>query len=185
MRFVSANLDYTRPGTRPYIAYLVNTYRPGILCMQERTRGLRGTRVRGMGRRVARKRFRALGAIGAHRGVAVGRVKIGGRSVRVLSVHGLHVRTVGRARQDAFYWLLTAWVRRMSSRGHLWVVAGDFNRKHTDLAALLGGQSIGQGVDGIVVSPGLDIDAIRIDRTGIERGWTDHPAIVANVRLRR
>lgn len=185
MRIVSANLNYNAGGDRKYLAYLRALVVVGVLCLQERGRGLRGTRVVGVRRWVRRKRWRVLGAIGAHRAAAVGVVRVDGRRVLVISVHGLHVRTVGQAAQERFYAVLAAWCAHLSARGRLWIVCGDFNHHHAAVADLLGGTGVGHGVDGIVVSPGLTVRLVDVDRSGMQEGWSDHPAIVAEVSAGR
>lgn len=182
IRIVSANLDYTRDGDRKYLRYLRSTYAPAVACLQEVERGLKGTRVRGWGVKVGSPRRVVLGRKGAHRAVAWRWVWIDGVRVRVVSVHGLHARTVGRAVQTAHLRMLVAWLRVMRVP---WVIAGDFNRRPAAVARQFkSGGFVAHKVDGVIVSRGLEI--LRghvVDDWGVRNKVTDHEALVVTVSL--
>lgn len=182
IRIVTANLDYTRDGDRKYLNYLRNTYAPAVACMQEVERGLKGTRVRGWGVKVGTPRRVIFGRKGAHRAVAWRWVWIDGVRVRVISVHGLHARTVGRAVQTAHLMMIVAWALAMRKP---WIIAGDFNRRPAAVAKMLrAADFVTHQVDGVIVSRGLDI--LRghvVDDWGVRNKVTDHSALVVTVSL--
>ena len=181
IRIVSANLDYTRDGDRRYLTYLRSTYSPAVACLQEVERGLKGTRVRGWGVKVGSPRRVVFGRRGAHRAIAWRWAWIDGVRVRVISVHGLHARTVGRAVQTAHLMMLVAWLRVMRAP---WIIAGDFNRPPAAVAKMLrAGDHVAHKVDGVIVSKGLVIHGVATDPWGVRAGVTDHQALIATVSL--
>lgn len=181
IRVITANMDFNNGGDLAYIRHLRSTYSPAILCMQERTRGKYGTRIRGLGIEVKGSRRRNMGRNGSHRAVVARWVRITGQPTRVLTAHGLHRGTVGFLAQEVFLRILAAWIRRLTRRGVPWILAGDFNRHHLIVARLMGGKGVGSGVDGVIVSPLLDVELETVDETALKRGWSDHPAVVARV----
>lgn len=184
MIVTAAPLDYTRPveARSAYLAYLAAVLPAGVLCLTEWVRGRIGTRVHGIGgTRVRRKRWRSLGRVGAHRAVAVGVVDLAGVPVRVLAVHGLHRGTVGHAAAWAWLLLLAGWTRALTLRRRLWVVAGDLNTPHRRAARLLGATAVGEGVVLVAAGPGLGVELVAVHRTGMRKGWTNHPAVVGRV----
>lgn len=184
LRITSANLDFNRPGDRPYLAHLRDLTGRGLLCLQEVGHGVRSTRIRRVNlpkRAIDRLPRWIVGNRGTHNGIARARVVINGQKVVVYSIHGLHVRTMGRGAQDAFYARLQTRIHRRHQRGLRTIVCGDFNRNHRAVARMLGLNAHGIGPDGILTSPGLTVTDDGHDHTGIRRGWTDHPAYWADV----
>lgn len=164
------------------------------LARQEVGRGTESTRlavlkVRPSWRKRARRapatdqRWRVVG-VGAHNGVAWRDIEWAGLTVRVMSAHGLHLRTVGRVRQATYYAELREWINDFPEHIDAWVIGADFNRRHDVIARYLGGASVGEGVDGVVVSAGLRVELERVVRVGLKKRWTDHPAVVARVTRR-
>lgn len=181
IRIVTANLDYTRDGDRRYLRYLRSTYSPAVACLQEVERGIKGTRVRGWGVKTGAPRRVVLGRRGAHRAIAWRWVWIDGVRVRVVSVHALHARTVGRAVQTAHLMMLVAWLRAMREP---WILAGDFNRRPVAVAKMLRASGfVAHKVDGVLVSKGLRVQDGWPDDWGVRNGVTDHKALVAVVSL--
>ena len=158
------------------------TRRRRVLARQEVGRGTRSTRVRAWRMRRTKQRWRIAGR-GVHNGIAWRDIKVGGKTIRVMSAHGLHLKTVGHKRQAGYYADLATWIAGFPKRVDGWVLAGDFNRGHGKIARYLGGKSVGHKIDGVVVSRGLRVDLIRVDWTGVTRGWTDHPAVIAQVTV--
>lgn len=159
------------------------TRRRRVLARQEVGRGTRSTRVRVWRMPRSKQRWRVVGK-GVHNGVAWRDIEHDGTTIRVMSAHGLHLRSVGAARQASYYADLATWIADFGPRIDGWVLAGDFNRRHKVIARYLGGRSVGHKIDGVVVSRGLRVDLIRVDWTGVTRGWTDHPAVIAQVTVR-
>ena len=182
IRIVSANLDYTRDGDRRYLTYLRTTYAPAVACLQEVERGLKGTRVRGWGVKVGSPRRVVFGRKGAHRAIAWRWAWIDGVRVRVVSVHGLHAGTVGRAIQTAHLMMIVAWLLAMREP---WIIAGDFNRRPAAVARKLkAGGFVAHRVDGVIVSRGLEILwGHVVDDWGVRNKVTDHEALVVTVAL--
>ena len=188
LRIVTANADFNRGGTRLYIAYLRALTGRGLLCLQGFGHGVRSTRIRRVNlpkRAIDRLPRWIVGKVGAHRGIARARVTINGQKVVVYSIHGLHVRTMGRGAQDAFYAKVQRRIHARHQAGKRTIVAGDFNIYWRTLAKRLGMTGIGHGVDGILISAGLEFTDDGIDTHGIKRGWTDHPALWADITTTR
>lgn len=184
VRVATANMDFNRGGDRRYIRHLKRRLGRGVLATQERGHGIKSVRVRGVGGlRVYKKRTVKAGKVGAHRGVATGEITLGGRAVFVISVHGLHRKTAGKEAQDAYYRWLNTLCRLLDKQCRLWLVLGDLNRDPAAVAALLGGTSVGHGVDGVIAGPGLRVSNTFVDHTAVREGWSDHPAVFATIWL--
>ena len=147
-----------------------------VLIRQEVGHGLNSTRINGHGVRLVRRPRITVGRVGVHRGVARAYAIIGRRWVRVFAVHGLHLRTSGRVAQDAYYATLAKRIHGLNRRGKPWIVGGDFNRNISDVASELGGTAHGEGIDGFVVSAGINVRSEGSDNTARRRGWSDHAA---------
>lgn len=175
-----------RPKVKRYMPTLRRMTRPGVIARQEVGSGRRSVRVTPVGKRVkyGRQRFRMIGKIGVHRWVAIRPVRIRGKRVLVISAHGLHRKSVGRKAQNAYFRALYRWLRRLTKRGVLWILAGDFNRAVWRVARRTGAAGyVAAGIDGIVVSPGLKVRRRRVSRVGMRAGWTDHPSVTGVVTL--
>lgn len=160
-----------------------------ILARQEVARkgrwgnGTKSTRVRTWKLRRTKQRWKVVGR-GVHNGVAWRDVLINSRRIRVMSAHGLHLRTVGRRRQSDYYTELRQWIESFPPRIDGWILAGDFNRKHKVIARFLGARSVGHRIDGVIVSRNLGVKRVRLVEKGVRRGWTDHHAVIAKVRIK-
>lgn len=194
----SVNLWKEQPGDKRLIRYVRRKAKRKarrhdakgvVLCMTEFGRGPRSVRVRPIlkwtKRRASKQKWRRVTPFGAHNHIAVRNIRTPDGALRVACVHGLHKRTVGRVRQATYHATLAARVATWTLRGRRWVVAGDFNRGHRQIARLLGGKAHGKGVDGIIAGPGVGIRRLGIDHTGQRRRLTDHPIIYALVWIKR
>lgn len=179
LRVGTANLDKdVAAGDLEQLRHLRAVLGTGVLCIQEAGSGIESTRVEAHGVKSRALPQWVVGDVGVHRGVARRWVTLDGVTVRVFSVHALHIKTSGRVAQDTYYRGLAAGIAR---RAEPWVVAGDFNRHHRAVAAQLGGRSVGDGIIGVVVSPGLRVGGLALDHYGLDRHLTDHPAVFATV----
>lgn len=188
----SVNLWKEQPGDKQLIRYVRRkakrkARRHGaegvVLALTEKGRGPKSVRVRPIGkwtkRRASKQKWRRITPFGAHNHIAVRNVKTSDGMLRVACAHGLHKRTVGRVRQATYHAALAARVATWTLRGVRWVVAGDFNLGHRQIAKMLGGKAHGKGVDGVIAGPGVGIRRLGIDMTGINRRLTDHPIVFA------
>ena len=114
----------------------------------------------------------------------MGTTLLAGEEILLLSIHALHVRTVGAKSQEEFYEILTEWLESLTLRGKLWILAGDLNRPYAGVGRMIGAADIvGSKVLGIAVSPGLRIIRHRVITEGEDAGWTDHSALLATIAL--
>lgn len=187
MRVQSANCDKEKRGDARYIKYLLARLIRGVLFLSEVGHGKTSVRLRGLGRRIEEQRSVEIGKTGVHRWVRVGYTTIrkGRKKVRVavISVHGLHRRSVGDKAADAWLRLLAAEIREIEAEtdGH-WIAAGDFNIGIKKAGRILGGTGFGHGVDGFVISDKMRFKGrVKVDKWGIRHKYTDHPAIRGRV----
>lgn len=187
-----ANMDKDRGRDREYLAHLrAITPMIGLLLLQEVGHGLLSTLIRRIFRRGHQSRGRLLrarmtlrmqarwiiGRIGVHRGAAVGKVRLAsGKVVWVISAHGLHIKTSGKAAQEAYYTALRKRLDRITARGQFWVIGADFNTEIEHLAKRLGGVADGEGIVGVIYSHGLAALHGDADDWGKRHGITDHPS---------
>ena len=196
--FTTANANKDRPGTVRYVRRLRKITRrmakrrsrkgarvAGVLGLQEIGRGPKSTKLRGVRVNLRNKERWSLGSVGVHRAAAVGWVKLDGEDICVIDVHGLHVRSTSRSAQSAYFMALHRRIQALEALGHSWVVMGDFNLNHKAVARILGGTSVGEKIDGIVVSSDLKVRKLRTVRFGMRKRWTDHPAVIAIVRRKK
>ena len=191
---VTANLDKDRPGDRRLLVHAEHAARSAVKArraegavgaLTERGHGPRSVRVRPVdGLPVGEQRWATVVPVGVHNAIAWRTVIVDGHPVRVVTVHGLHRKTVGPARQAAYWAALAMILTGWTARGIRWVLAGDFNRGVRAVARMLGGRGVGRGVDGVVVSRGLSVHLIRVDYWPIVQGLTDHPMVVALVSVK-
>lgn len=179
------NLWKERPGDPQLIAHaraeaehLARTHGATgvVLALTEKGRGSKSVRVRTIGLKAGPQRWRKVTPFGAHNHIAIR--DLHHPRIRFATAHGLHKGSVGMARQLAYYALLTVRVRRWGSRRIPWAVAGDFNRPHQWVARLLGGTSVGKGIDGLVAGPGLEARLLHV----AHHPATDHPILYALIR---
>lgn len=186
LTITTANLEgKDRLPVREYLRWLRRLTRPGLMCLQEYGSGRKSVRVRIVGAvDASAQTWREVGDTGVHRWISFRDVVLGGERVRVVSAHGLHLRSVGRKAQRAYFRALAAWLRSLTERGIRWVLAGDLNRAVAKVARKVRAAGyIGTGVDGILVSPGLRVRRSLVSRIGISNRWTDHPSVTGVVTL--
>jgi hypothetical protein len=144
--------------------------------------------VRPLGRTKAKwsteERWQRIVPFGSHNTMAVCEVLLDGVWIRTATVHGLHLRTVGKIKQAAYWVALAAIIAGWTARGIPWTVSGDFNKGFRWVARTLGGYGAGEGVDGTVVSRMLHVRLVEVDKWGMEKGYTDHPMVTVVVTLR-
>lgn len=75
------------------------------------------------------------------------------------------------------------WLRRSPRRGY-WVVMGDYNMPLAKVARQLGGRPYGEGIDGFVLGPNVYARDLEVIRRVEREGWTDHPAIGADIHTK-
>lgn len=133
-----------------------------------------GTALVSWGVRVRNTRLWKLGAFKGTltRWTSIGRV----RDVVTQSVH-IPPKRSGRAAQDAAIRRVKRRTDRARRQGREWVVAGDFNRDIEEVARRLGGVAYGEGIVGLICSPGLEVTDWGVDHYGENHDLTDHPAV--------
>lgn len=180
------NRDFNRGGDKAFLSWAKKWARAGILAQVEVGHGKNSTRIRGLGKRVLKKVRRAYGKYGAHRWGVFGRIKLGkGKRLRVLVIHGLHVRSQSKARQLGQYDRVRAKTEKWTARNIPWAVVGDHNMSTSELAEILDGIGVrapGSGVMGAVHSRDLEHFAVKVDNTPIDKNWSDHPAVQFKLR---
>ena len=188
---VTANLDKDRAGDERLIQYAEKSARAAVkarraqgavLTLTETQPGPDGLAVQAVdGLRLGPERRREVVPYGTHNEIVWRRVRIDGVPVRQVVAHGLHRKTVGRARQAAYWSAMVALLVAWTARGIRWSLAGDFNLGFRAVARMLGGRGVGRGVDGVIVSRGLVVHHVRTDWWGVVQALTDHPMVVALV----
>ena len=153
-----------------------------ILSRQEVGRGTKSTRTRVWKIKRSKQKWKVIGR-GAHNGVAYRDIKVQGKVYREMSIHGLHVGTVGRKRQNDFYFELLEWILSFPKDIEGWILAGDFNRNFKAIAHYLGGRGAGYKIDGVIVSKNLRVELIEVFWKGVQKGLTDHPAVITKVQI--
>lgn len=200
MHFATVNTDFDKSGNDELLGYIRQNYGPVVIGAQEvtkpkdeRAKGKRGvlktqtgTRLYGEGVKIHNRRRIALGKQGAHRTIATGGVDIdpSKRRVRVIVGHAPHKKTLGGAAHLAWMLLLAARVRMLNRRGQPTVVLADFNWGIKKVLKLLGGDGIGTGPDGIVVSKHLKVKPVAYDAYGKRAKLTGHFIVVGDVTFR-
>lgn len=185
LRVATMNFDDERGGDPALLGWLLKLIGFGVLFSQERGgKGLESTRVRGVRLTVTHRVRLVLGRTGRHRAVVVARTIWKGQVITLVSAHGLHQRTVGKARAVAWMVLLGARVRRLRAGGRHVVVGMDANMGVRKVEKILGLKGVGTGSDMILTTPGLEIVDWWADDAPEREGWSNHPALFADLRLR-
>lgn len=191
---VTANLDKERAGDRKLVAHAewlarsttkARRAQGAVLALTETQSGPDSLAVQAVdGLKLGPQRRREVVPFGTHNAIVWRRVRIDGVPVRQVVAHGLHRKTVGRARQAAYWAALAVILIGWTARGIRWSLAGDFNLGFRAVARMLGGRGVGRGVDGVIVSRGLVVHHVRTDWWGVVQALTDHPMVVALVSVK-
>ena len=100
-------------------------------------------------------------------------VDIQGKRTVLIAAHNFPKRAGEKAR-DRYLRRLKAIVDRAERQGKEWIVGIDANMPIEWVAEFLGGRAYGHGIDGLIVSDGLDVLDHGVDRYGKRHGQTDH-----------
>ena len=185
-----ANMQKDWPGDGKYLAMLEGEIPCGYLLLCERQKGRKSVRVRLAGAvKGSKQAWRNMGQIGAHKAIAVRKVKVRGasgkpRKIKAVSFHALHVGSTSRKAQDRYYRKLRNWVRRQEKRGWEVALGGDCNRNPKVVGRYLGMKSRRHGIIGLFLTDGLAFDEVWRDSMGKRAGLTDHGELFATVRVK-
>lgn len=205
MRIVTSNADFVRGHNGDLLRHLAKIAGPrGVVCLQEvkdvivrdflttdhvvqdTTDPARaGTALVGVRIRLRRAGIWLLGRSAVTLPRYVRRARAG--RIVILSVHIAPPRAGDDVQDDQLDRIMAA-CRRLDRRRKPWVIGLDSNVSPRELAAAAKRAGVHadlhmEGIVGLMTSRRVEVNAWGVDRTPRRKGWSDHPAVWADVEV--